>query len=48
MASRGGVADSLYSQIRDPDPSVVTFAMQTVNRVLEEEGGIVMTNSMAK
>ncbi len=42
------VVDPLYSQIRDPDPAVVTFAMQTVNRILEEEGGIVMPDSMAK
>ncbi len=43
-----GAVDPLYAQIRDPDPSVVTFAMQTVNRLLEAEGGIVVPDSMAK
>lgn len=41
-------ADLLYAQIRDNDPSVVTFAMQTVNFMLKHEGGLIIPNSMAK
>ena len=33
-----GLVDTLYLQIRDPDPSVLTFTMQTINIILEKEG----------
>ena len=38
----------LYSQLKDPDPTVLTFAMQTLNIILESEGGIVINNNMCK
>jgi hypothetical protein len=41
-----GLIDKLYSMIRDQDPTVVTFSLQTLNYVLEQEGGLVMPRSM--
>ena len=31
-----GLIDELYSVLRDPDPTVVTFALQTLAFILEE------------
>ncbi len=42
------LVDKLYQQIKDTDPTVLTFTMQTLNYILEEEGGIVINNTMAK
>ena len=39
--------DMLYTIVRDPDPNVLTFAMQTLNIILKEEGGIIINGNMA-
>ena len=33
---------------QDPDPSVLTFTLQTLNVILESEGGVVINDNMAK
>ena len=38
----------LYEMLRDPEPTVVTFSIQTLNIVLKEEGGIVINSNMVK
>ena len=50
-----GCTDKLGSFVRgsdsffkDPDPSVLTFTLQTLNVILEAEGGIVINGNMAK
>lgn len=43
-----GLIDALYQRIKDPDPSVLTFTMQTLNYVLAQEGGIVINGHMAQ
>eukprot|EP00096_Caligus_rogercresseyi_P016305 TRINITY_DN8900_c0_g1_i1.p1 TRINITY_DN8900_c0_g1~~TRINITY_DN8900_c0_g1_i1.p1 ORF type:complete len:536 (-),score=100.94 TRINITY_DN8900_c0_g1_i1:110-1717(-) len=43
-----GLIDNLYSIIKDPDPSVLTFALQTLNIILKDEGGIVIPRSMGQ
>ncbi|XP_040575716.1 uncharacterized protein [Lepeophtheirus salmonis] len=43
-----GLIDTLYSIIKDPDPGVLTFSLQTLNIILEDEGGIVIPRSMAQ
>ena len=42
-----GLIDMLYTTVRDTDPNVLTFAMQTINIILEDEGGIVINANMA-
>ena len=42
-----GLIDLLYTSVRDTDPNVLTFAMQTLNIMLESEGGIVINSNMA-
>ena len=42
-----GLIDVLYMSVRDTDPNVLTFAMQTLNIILEGEGGIVINQNMA-
>ena len=32
--------------LRDPEPTVVTFSIQTLNIVLAEEGGVVINQNM--
>ena len=34
--------------LQDPDPSVLTFTLQTLNVILESEGGVVINDNMAK
>ena len=48
IVSENGLVDALYGQIKDPDPSVLTFTLQTLNFILEDEGGIVINNNMTK
>jgi len=43
-----GLVDKLYQMLRDPEPTVVTFSIQTLNVVLAEEGGIVINSNMVK
>ena len=42
-----GVVDVLYTMVRDPEPSVMTFALQTINVILSNEGGVIINSSMA-
>ena len=42
-----GIIDVLYTMVRDPDPTVMTFALQTINVILENEGGVVINTNMA-
>lgn len=41
-----GLIDVLYSAVRDPDNQVMAFALQTLNVVLESEGGVVINLHM--
>ena len=41
-----GLIDRLYGMLRDQDPTVVTFALQTLSFLLKEEGGLVMNRKM--
>jgi hypothetical protein len=34
--------------VRDPDPSVMTFSLQTINVILANEGGVVINSAMAQ
>ena len=43
-----GLVNKLYEMLRDPEPTVVTFSIQTLNIVLADEGGIVINNNMVK
>ena len=42
-----GIVDILYTMVRDPDPYVLTFALQTLNVILSNEGGVVINSTMA-
>ena len=42
-----GLIDILYTSVRDTEPTVMTFSMQTLNIILEGEGGIVINQNMA-
>ena len=42
-----GMVDILYTMVRDPDPHVLTFALQTINVILSKEGGVVINSTMA-
>jgi len=41
-----GLIDRLYGMLRDQDPTVVTFSLQTLTFLLKEEGGLVMNRKM--
>ena len=43
-----GLVNRLYEILRDPDPTVVTFTLQTLNIVLEQEGGVRVNRKMAR
>lgn len=43
-----GMVDVLYTMVRDPDPSVMTFSLQTINVILSGEGGVVINSAMTK
>ena len=40
--------DQLYAMLRDTEPAVVTFALQTLNVVLAAEGGVVINRAMGR
>ena len=40
------VIDSLYALIKDTDPLVITNAIQALNEILQEEGGIAISTKM--
>ena len=42
-----GLVDVLYTMVRDADSHVMTFALQTLNVILQKEGGIVINSTMA-
>jgi len=46
LVTESGLIDQLYTMIRDPDPTVLTFALQTLNIILKSEGGVVVNNNM--
>ena len=48
IVSDNGLIDVLYQQVKDPDPSVLTFTLQTLNVILASEGGVVINDNMAK
>ncbi|KAF4523113.1 hypothetical protein B566_EDAN003127 [Ephemera danica] len=43
-----GLVDVLYATVRDPDPQVSTAALLTLDAVLAEEGGVIVTKAMAR
>ena len=43
-----GLVPLLYSMLRDPEPTVVTFTLQTLSVVLAEEGGVRVNRKMAR
>ena len=43
-----GLVNRLYQTLRDPDPGVVTFTLQTLNIVLQEEGGVKVNRKMVR
>jgi len=47
VIEENGMVDVLYTMVRDPDPHVLTFAIQTINVILSKEGGIVINSTMA-
>ena len=48
VVNENGLVDTLYQQIKDTDPTVLTFTLQTLNFILSDEGGIVINNNMAR
>ena len=42
-----GIIDILYTMVRDQEPFVMTFALQTINVILANEGGVVINSAMA-
>lgn len=40
IINNNGIIDVLYTMVRDQEPSVMTFALQTINVILAKEGGI--------
>ena len=42
-----GLVSALYSMLRDPEPAVVSFTLQTLNVILEAEGGLRLNRKMA-
>ena len=47
-AAELGLADKLYEMLRDPEPTVVTFSLQTLNIVLAAEGGVRVNRKMVR
>ena len=47
IVNNNGIVDILYTMVRDPEPSVMTFALQTINVILVNEGGVVINSAMA-
>ena len=43
-----GLVSSLYSMLRDPEPTVVSFTLQTLNVILEKDGGVKINKKMAR
>ena len=43
-----GLVSALYSMLRDPEPTVVSFTLQTLNVILEKEGGVKINRKMAR
>ena len=43
----GGLVDSLYTLIRDPDPIVVVNCLDALQEILADEGGVVINRNMA-
>ena len=43
-----GLVSALYSMLRDPEPTVVSFTLQTLNVILEKEGGVKINKKMAR
>ena len=43
-----GLVSALYSMLRDPEPTVVSFTLQTLNVILEKEGGVRINKKMAR
>ena len=37
----------MYLKVRDQEPSVMTFALQTINVILANENGVVINSAMA-
>ena len=40
------VIDSLYGLIKDTDPLVISNAIQALNEILQDEGGIALSTKM--
>ncbi len=47
IIDENGIIDVLYTMVRDADPSVMTFSLQTINVILQKEGGVVINSTMA-
>ena len=43
-----GLVERLYGMLRDPEPTVVTFSLQTLNIILANEGGVKVTKKMIR
>ena len=43
-----GLVDKLYEMLRDTEPSVVTFSLQTLNVILADEGGVKVNKKMVR
>ena len=48
FCQQAGLVNRLYQILRDPDPSVVTFTLQTLNIVLQKEGGVRVNKKMVR
>ena len=48
FCQQSGLVNRLYQILRDPDPSVVTFTLQTLNIVLQKEGGVRVNKKMVR
>merc|ERR1719319_111081 len=46
IALAGDCVNKLYEMLRDQEPTVVTFSLQTINFILEREGGVVISKNM--
>jgi vesicle coat complex subunit len=47
IINNNGIVDVLYTMVRDQEPSVMTFALQTINVILARENGVVINSAMA-
>ena len=43
-----GLVNKLYEMLRDTEPSVVTFSLQTLNVILANEGGVKVNKKMVR